>query len=434
MPFAHVAQQQRGARVSRLRFPVFDHVMRLIRQSKCRGDMTNARVIDTRPSREWPAFRPGPVMQRIFLTVLLAAASTAHAADACLDQALQAHAFTGVGQMSVAVLAPDGSRDTRVLGTGDAGSNLHGDEGFRLASITKTYVAATALRLYEDGRLDLQAPIDRYLPADWMELLAKDGYQPHVITVRQLLSHTSGMADAAQAPQFIAMLKAHPQTHWTREGDLHDLVEWTDPVGKPGEKYSYSDTGYVLLGAIIERITGQALPQAVRSLLQLDALHVPGTYWERYEAPVGGARAHQRFEGIDTHDWDPSMDLYGGGGLVAPPVDVAVFFDALLTGRVFRKPATLALMQSADGLPADSPYRLGVFAYDLDGTAAVGHSGFWGTLVAREPRSGRTISGAVTDRNDYPKLKALVTDYVARAHADATGAVACRAGQAAPGG
>lgn len=365
-------------------------------------------------------------MTRFLLTVLLVAtASSAHATDACLDRSLQAHAVAGDGQIAIATIAPGGGRDTRVLGTVAAGAGLHGDEGFRLASITKTYVAAAALRLHEDGRLDLQAPIDRYLPADWMQLLSSDGYQPHVITVRQLLSHTSGMADAAQAPQFIATIKAHPQTRWTREGDLHDLVEWTEPVGKPGEKFAYSDTGYVLLGAIIERVTGQTLPQAVRSLLRLDALGVPGTYWERFEAPVGGARAHQRFEGIDTHDWDPSMDLYGGGGLVAPPVDVAVFFDALLSGRVFRKPATLALMQSAEGLPADSPYRLGLFAYDFDGTAAAGHSGFWGTLVAREPASGRTISGAVTDRNDYPKLKALVGDYVARAHADATGAEAC---------
>lgn len=366
-------------------------------------------------------------MPRLLLAALLgAAATTASAADACLDRALQAHAFTaGTGQLSIAALAPDGSRDARVLGKPATGTALHGDEGFRIASITKTYVAATALRLYEDGRLDLQAPIDRYLPAEWMQLLASDGYKPHEMTVRQLLSHTSGIADAAQAPQFIATIKANPQTRWTREGDLRDLVAWTDPVGAPGEKFAYSDTGYVLLGAIIERITGQTLAQAVRTELRLDALGVPGTYWERYESPVGGARAHQVFEGLDTHDWDPSMDLYGGGGLVAPPVDVAVFFDALLEGRVFRKPETLALMQSAEGLPAGSIYRLGIFAYDLGGTAAVGHSGFWGTLVAREPVSGRTISGAVTDRNDYKQLSDLVKDYVARAHADATGAAAC---------
>jgi D-alanyl-D-alanine carboxypeptidase len=368
--------------------------------------------------------------RRLMATLLAVVASTASAADACLDQALQAHAFTGgAGQLSIAALAPDGSRDTRVLGTAATEAGLRGDEGFRLASITKTYVAATALRLQEDGRLDLQSPIGRYLPSDWMKLLAGDGYKTEAITVRHLLSHTGGIADHAQAPQFVATLKADPQTRWTREGDLHHLVEWTDPVGAPGEKFAYSDTGYILLGAIIERITGQTLAQAVREQLRLDALGVPGTYWERYESPVGGARAHQRFEGLDTHDWDPSMDLYGGGGLVAPPVDVAVFFDALLAGSVFKRPETLALMQSANGLPSGSPYRLGVFEYDLDGTAAFGHSGFWGTLVAREPRSGRTISGAVTDRNDFPKLSKVVNDYVARAHAAATGGPSCEASQ-----
>ena len=366
-------------------------------------------------------------MQRRFIAALLAvAASTASAADPCLDQALQAHAFTGgAGQISIAALARDGSRDARVLGTAAPGSGLHGDEGFRLASITKTYVAATVLRLHEDDRLDLQAPIGRYLPSDWMQLLANDGYQTDDITVRHLLSHTGGIADHAQAPQFIATIKADPKTRWTREGDLHRLVEWTDPVGAPGEKFAYSDTGYVLLGAIIERITGQTLSQAVREQLRLDSLGVPGTYWERYESPVGGSRAHQRFEGMDTFDWDPSMDLYGGGGLIAPPVDVAVFFDALLAGHVFSKPETLALMQSSAGLPAGSEYRLGIFAYNLDGTLAAGHSGFWGTLVAREPLSGRTVSGAVTDRSDFPKLKQMVSDYIGRAHADASGAQSC---------
>jgi D-alanyl-D-alanine carboxypeptidase len=121
------------------------------------------------------------------------------------------------------------------------------------------------------------------------------------------------------------------------------------------------------------------------------------------------------------------MDLYGGGGLVAPPADVAVFFDALLNGRIFRQPATLALMQSTDGLPTGSPYRLGLFEYPMGGTPAISHSGFWGTLVAREPVSGRTIAGAVTDRNDYRALAQLVNDYIARAHAAATGAQSCDA-------
>lgn len=352
--------------------------------------------------------------RRIALALWLhSIAFAAGAQDACLDRAVAAIDIEAApGQLVVSTLAPDGRRDTRVLAGHDDGGRLDGNEGFRIASITKTYVAATALRLVEDGKLDLQAPIARYLPAAWSALLTKDGYRPQQITVRQLLSHTSGLNDHAQAPQFIATIKANPATHWTRAGDVERLVQWTDPVGAPGEKYAYSDTGYVLLGAIIEQVSGKDLAQAVRDNLGLDRLGVPDTYWERLEPARGRERAHQFYEGIDTYDWDPSMDLFGGGGLIATPQDLTVFFDALLEGRVFKNTDTLALMQSSAGLPAGSPYRLGLLTYDFHGVPAVGHSGFWGTLVVREPQSGYTIAGAVTKREAFAQLKELVDRYV----------------------
>lgn len=344
---------------------------------------------------------------------LLAIACSAAAADACLDRALTQASSGWRGQMVVSTLAPDDTRDTRVLqGSSTTQAVLRGDEGFRIASITKTFVAATVLRLYEQDRIDLDAAIARHLPRAWLRQLRRDGYAPERITVRHLLSHTSGLADHAQAPQFIAAVKADPRTRWTRELDLKRLVEWTDPVGAPGEKYAYSDTGYVLLGAIVEHITGVELPSAVREQLALDALGLRDTYWERYEAPASRRRAHQVFEGLDTYDWDPSLDLFGGGGLVSSVADLNTFFDALLEGRVFEKPDTLALMQSSQGLPVDSPYRLGLLHYDFDGAAAIGHSGFWGTLVVREPRSGRGIAGAVTDRESFPQLKEWIARYV----------------------
>lgn len=361
-------------------------------------------------------------LTRIGLAALLySTALTAVAADACLAQALPPlDAGTLKGQIVVSTLAPDGARDTRVLAA-PAATPLKGDEGFRIASVTKTYVAATALRLHEAGKLDLQSKIDQYLPLQWTDLLERDGYSPGEMTVRQLLSHTSGLADHAQAPQFIAAVKANPATKWTPAEDVAHLVEWTQPVGKPGEKYSYSDTGYILLGAIIERVSGQPLPKAVRAQLALSGRGLPDTYWERAEPARGRTRAHQFFEGDDTYDWDPSMDLFGGGGMVATPADMATFFDALLAGRIFRNGATLALMQSPVGLPADSPYRLGLLTYSFDGVAATGHSGFWGTLVVREPVSGRTIAGAVTRREEFDQLKALVGRYVGAANAAARG-------------
>lgn len=347
----------------------------------------------------------------------LALAMPAFAGDRCLAEAVGVDEANAAlrGQIVISTRSRDGVGDTTIIGRSK--TPLSGKEGFRIASVTKTYVAATALRLWEDGKLDLQSPISKWLPAQWTQLLAADGYEPDRITVRQLLSHTSGLADHAQVPQFIEAIKANPENASTPDDHVRHLVEWTQPLGEPGARFSYSDTGYILLGTIIERVTKQSLPQAVRGQLQLDKLGMPDTYWEQYESAKGRERAHQWFEGTDTYRWSPTMDLYGGGGIVSTTQDMATFFSALLEGKVFPRATTLATMQSAEGLPADSTYRLGIFAYDFDGVAAAGHSGFWGTLVATEPVSGQTIAGAVTDRSDYPRLKAIVGEYVHQAAA-----------------
>lgn len=365
-------------------------------------------------------------MRRLLL-LLLGVPAFAAAQDRCLRHAIDA-ADTGFalqGQIVVTALGADGRGDTQVLAP-PGQAKLKGDEGFRIASITKTFVAATVLKLWEEGRIDLEAPIARWLPGSWTRKLADDGYRPSQIEVRHLLGHTSGLADHAQAEQFIAAIKADPSIEWSRARDIDRLVEWTDPVAAPGEKFSYSDTGYVLLGAIVEEITGQDLPDAVRTQLGLDRLGLENTYWERYEPTKGRRRAHQVFEGQDTYTWNPSLDLFGGGGLVASTQDVARFFDALLQGRVFSKPETLQRMLSKEGLPDGSPYRLGVFDYDLKGARGIGHSGFWGTLVMRDAISGRTIAGAVTDRADYPKLHKLAGDYIRTAAGPDAEAAGCR--------
>lgn len=193
--------------------------------------------------------------------------------------------------------------------------------------------------------------------------------------------------------------------------------------------YAYSDTGYILLGALVEHSTGLPLAQAVRGLLDYEAIGLSNTWWEQHEPDLGRERAHQWFEAMDTHGWDASMDLYGGGGLVQDTADMARFFEALLQGRVFRDPETLALMRSRDGLPAGTPYALGLLHERYAGIDAIGHSGFWGTLALHAPQSGRSIAGATVDRADYPRLQAIIGDYLRRS---ATAEGAARCGSAPP--
>jgi D-alanyl-D-alanine carboxypeptidase len=292
-----------------------------------------------------------------------------------------------------------------------AGPALNAHSIFRVASNTKPYVAVTILRLWEDGLIDLDASIRTYVDPAYLAVLDGDGYDTAHMTVRHLLSHTSGLADHAQTQQFLDAITTHPATAWTRASHLEALARWTDPVGRPGEKFAYSDPGYQLLGHIVEKLTGMPLAAAVRATLRFDQLGLRDTYWETQEpAPERRQRVHQFLHGHDTYDWNPTLDMYGGGGLVATPEDLARFLFALFEGKVFKRPATLAMMLSREGLPKDSPYRLGLFEYDKNGVHAYWHSGFWGTAAMYVPATHHALAFALTQQEGFkPAFDALRT-------------------------
>lgn len=354
-------------------------------------------------------------MARLLLILLLGVSSLSKPvyADAQMLRKLLNDNLNGAGY-SVHLIDGDTSAS---LVRGDAAPGetlLTPAHMFRIASTTKTYVAASVLRLMEQGRLDLSDPAEGLISQDLNEVLTGDGYDTRAITVKQLLSHTAGLYDHAQDSRYGERIKADPEHVWTREEQVEAMAAWGDPVGAPAEKFVYSDTGYLLLGDIIERATGRALPLAVRDLLRLEVHGLSDTVWERGDAwtPPSGQRAHQFLAGDDTHSWEPSNDLFGGGGLVATPSDVAHFYDFLMGGKIFDRPETLALMLSAEGLPEDSPYRLGVFVQDHDGGRVYDHAGFWGTGVFHDVGTGITVACAALEQEDFKILVEVITSFL----------------------
>lgn len=268
---------------------------------------------------------------------------------------------------------------------------------FRIASNTKTYVAATVLRLAEEGRLSLDATLADLLPPDLAAVLAADGYALESMSVRQVLSHTAGLADHSGDERYGEAIIADPAHAWTREEQVQRCAELFDPLGPAPAPYRYSDTGYVLLGGIVERLTGMSLAAAVREQLGFARLGLGATWWETAEpVPAGaGPRAHQY---IDTHDvtnWNPSFDLYGGGGLVADARDLGRFMRALLEGDVLRQEASLAAMTGG----GTTPYRMGLMVLDLDGHLGFGHQGFWNTFAFHLPSLDATVAGSILSRD-----------------------------------
>jgi D-alanyl-D-alanine carboxypeptidase len=276
-----------------------------------------------------------------------------------------------------------------------AGDPLTTQHTFRIASNTKTYVAAAVLRLVERGELALTDPLSRHLPTDLRELLKGDGYDLDAMTIGQVLAHTSGLFEHPADPRYEEAILGDPHHRWTRQEQIARCVEWGDPVGDPGERFSYSDTGYIILGGIIERKTGQPLGPAVRDLLDFGKLGLAATWWEiQEEQPAGaGPRAHQYYGELDTFDWDPSFDLYGGGGLVCDVRDLARFTRLLLKGKVLKRDSSLTAM-TGHGTPA---FRLGLMTTDFGEYLGWGHSGFWNTFVFHVPELDLTVSGCILD-------------------------------------
>jgi D-alanyl-D-alanine carboxypeptidase len=297
------------------------------------------------------------------------------------------------------------------------GAKLSPDQPHRMASNTKTYVAAAALRLVEEGKLKLEAPIAGLLSTESVETLRRGSYDPDVITVRHLLTHTGGVFDYAMSPAYQEAVFSSPSKRWTRDEQLRGAMTTGKPYGAPGTVYKYSDTGYILLGEIIERLTGQPLAAALRSLLNYERNGWKATWLETLEpVPAGTAdRAHQYVGTVDTYAWDPSFDLYGGGGLAATMRDMAAFTRALFEGKVYRKKETLDLMLTQPSVPTERSYRHGIYSRVVDGVTGYGHTGFWNTFSFHFPDRDLTVAASLTQQEKaYDAAGALLTGVVAR--------------------
>lgn len=308
-------------------------------------------------------------------------------------------------------LGLDWSHAAGFAARGDDAPPMTAAHVFRIASNTKTYVAATVLRLAEDGRLSLAAPLGALLPTGLATLLRGDGYDLDAITISQVLSHTAGLADHSGDERYGEAIIADPHHRWTPLEQVRRCVELFDPLGPSPAPYRYSDTGYVLLGAVVETVTGRPLAAAVRAELDFAGLGLRSTWWEQLE-PVparAGPRARQHIGNHDVTDWDPSSDLYGGGGLVTDVRELGLFMRHLLEGRVLERESSLAAMTGG----GTAPYRLGLMVMDLDGHLAFGHQGFWNTFAFHLPGLDATLSGCILS-HDAANGRVLASQLAAR--------------------
>jgi D-alanyl-D-alanine carboxypeptidase len=278
-------------------------------------------------------------------------ASAAHQHDDQIQIQLRrdADAITALGVTGVQarLVAPDGRNRTVTGGVADLTTRrpVPGNGYFRIASVTKAFVATVILRLAGDGRLSLDDTVERWLPG----VVSGNGNDGHVITIRQLLQHTSGIHDDYPDYTSAKDFYQHRYDTYTPEQTVARAMRHR-PDFKPGKDWSYCNTGYALLGMIIQRVTGHPWHEEVRDRivrpLGLHNTFGPGT---SSTLPQPHAETYQRFRpGEPLVDVTEQVSLVNNGeaGLVSTTADLNRFFRALLGGRLL-SPTQLAQMKQA---------------------------------------------------------------------------------------
>jgi D-alanyl-D-alanine carboxypeptidase len=236
---------------------------------------------------------------------------------------------------------------------------------FRAGSITKSFTSAVVLQLAGEGGIVLDAPVDRYLP----------GLVDSRITVRHLLQMTGGLYNYTDSlafdPQGFEPIRYRS---WTAE-ELVALATARPLDFEPGTRWKYSNTNYVVLGLLIEKITGRpyekAVAQRVLKPLRLDDTTFPGD-----DVEIRGPHAHSygvvNGQTVDTTRWNPSV-FWAAGDVITTTRDLDTFYAALLSGRLLPPAQQVELTRTT----AVSPdYGLGVFVEKAPcGTTIIGHPG-----------------------------------------------------------
>jgi D-alanyl-D-alanine carboxypeptidase len=303
--------------------------------------------------------------------------------------------------LTLGVSLADGSTIALASGQSDTAKRIAMRPTDRLlqGSVGKTYVSAVAMQLVHERKLKLDDRISVYLGNEpWFNRLpnAPD------ITVRHLMNHTSGLVRYEFNPKFMTDLVAQPMRVWTPVEELSYLFD-TKAAFAPGQGWDYSDTNYIVLGLIIEKLTGSTyyaearrrllVPLKLTNTIPSDRVDLPGVA-NGYAGPkneLGGYDAsivNGKFAINPGFEWT-------GGGIASTAEDLARWGKLLYEGKAF-DPSLLPTL--LDGVPSslgrNVTYGLGVMIRQTALGPTYGHSGFF--------------PGYATEMMYFPSLKAAV--------------------------
>jgi len=272
--------------------------------------------------------------------------------------------IAGERGMTATVMTADGTW-SGATGKADDVSDLQPDSQFGIASVTKSVVAAQVMQLVEDGELSLDDPATNHLPADF-------AFDTNGATIRQLLEQRAGIPD-----WYGDAMEEEVATNRSRIWSTAEVLALVTPDRAPaGEEFLYTDTNYVLLGLVIEQVTGRPLFDVLRD----GVLNVEGSerlVYQPAEAPtdpmampLGEPRAALEQGGGYLPSIADASSAGPAGALASDSASLAQWWRAFCAGEIVSQ---ASLTEMATFVGGADGYGLGL--YDIADGGSVGHAG-----------------------------------------------------------
>jgi CubicO group peptidase (beta-lactamase class C family) len=293
-------------------------------------------------------------------------------------------ALAAAGAPGAVALVRDGDRTIRVAGGyGNLAKRtpMRARHRFRVGSSTKTFVAAVVLQLAGEGKLALEDSVERWLPG-----LVPNGGQ---ITVRQLLNHTSGLADYApdEDEAFIRRVLANRRRAW-QPRELVAIGTAHPPLFAPGARWSYSNTGYILLGLIVEAAGGNPLGAELQQRI-FAPLRLRATSFDT-KPRIAGRHAHGYSRGAASTSASSASRGRGPPARSSRPWTISAASTAPCSTAACRAPTSWRKCRR----PSPPPARYNATASDSSGPASPAARS--GVTAARHSATSRSPTRAQT--------------------------------------
>ena len=299
---------------------------------------------------------------------------------------------------------------------------------FYTASIGKTFTATAISILVEQNKLNFNDKIGKYLPTEIVQNLhvinGKDYTEE--ITIAQLLQHTSGLPDYFEgettdgSPNVIEQIFAEPNKFWEPEETIQFAKEKMNPLFTPGTSYNYTDTEYVLLGLIIENLSGLSLPRFFRNYF-FEPLGMKHTSMHKRSEPIEktGELAEMFIGDFEASTMTSLSADWAGGGLVSTSSDLIKFQHALFTGEIISA-ETLKKMQNWTPETHGMEYGFGLRKIvlkklfpTLPDLTLVGHSGSTGSYLFYCPELDVYLAGTLNQSDEVKNSVILMAKVLA---------------------